>query len=282
MKTLDFTVIADLYCPTSRTYLSYLKQAGYQPEKILLTAFVSSRRKYSLIRRFLGYRAECFAAHLCEPGIASYPSSVSAHFTAMQESFGVNVDYTSGFAWQDYAPVVQKISALDYSDPDFREVLKKQRNKTFLYTNGGIVPKSLLEQKDIRILHIHPGIVPDVRGSDGLLWSVLIRGRPGVSCFYMSPGIDEGALIDTMEFAPMRIQVPAPNNAEEEDALYRAALIAYDPHLRARLLCKIIKENEGTSMALLPSRQQPPVKPEAYLWMHPALRKKVFEEKICA
>jgi methionyl-tRNA formyltransferase len=69
-----------------------------------------------------------------------------------------------------------------------------------LYTSGGRVPGDLLSTSPSRMIHIHPGVVPYVRGSDCLFWSVLTRGRPGMSCFYMNAGIDTGDIIHTREF----------------------------------------------------------------------------------
>ena len=54
--------------------------------------------------------------------------------------------------------------------------------------------------KKIKILHIHPGVVPKFKGSDCLLWSGLKSGHFGASCFYMNYKIDEGDLISTKKF----------------------------------------------------------------------------------
>ena len=149
----------------------------------------------------------------------------------------------------------------------------------FLYTNGGRVPASLLGRPEIRVLHIHPGIVPDLRGSDCLLWSAVVRGQLGVSCFYMSSGIDEGALIGQREFALPQLPALAPLlEGGEEPIAYRALLYAVDPHLRAQLLVDVLHMHEGVDLRCLPACEQVPASRPAYLWMHPRLRLQVMKE----
>lgn len=229
----------------------------------------------------MGYKTQCLVAHFRESRILPFAAELSSLFSIMQADFDVQVDYLNKFPWHKFSPKIQKVSAEDYNDPEFQKILLSQKDSAFLYTNGNIVPKELLQQDGFKILHIHPGIVPHVRGSDGLLWSIANRGKPGASCFYMSPGIDEGDLIDTIELPPMKIQHPAPKTTEEEELLYRAALIAFDPHIRAKLLCKILEKNKDKPLKMLPSHKQEKSEKQAFLWMHPILRRKVFQEKIC-
>lgn len=282
MREIDLTVIADIHCPTSRTYLAYLKEAGFIPHKVILTHFVGQNNRWTKIMKLLGRRlSNAIIHHLREKNIF-FEESVEKYFDTMQDQWPIKINYKNNFNYNLYASNVVKIAAYNYDDTYLHEILKKQKVKTFLYTNGGRVPDVLLREKGIRILHIHPGVVPCVRGSDGLLWSIIERGRPGVSCFYMDAGIDTGNVIDIMEFPPLSLPISANIERDEEEHLYRALLIAYDPHMRAALLCDIIKKYSGTELASLPTIAQPYKKNDNFLWMHPRLRLKVFKEKICA
>lgn len=282
MKEIGLTVIADIYCPTTRTYLSYLKKSGYIPQKIILVHFTGKDKKYLRLRRFLGHKLASWFIHATHPLNPQHAKGVTELLDSVQKEFNIKITYTNDFDFSSHTVELEKTSAYDYTDLDFQKFLISQKNKVFLYTNGGIVPAKLLDRADMRILHIHPGIVPYVKGSDGLLWSILERGNPGVSCFYMNPGIDTGDLIETMEFPPMRLSIEKPVSIQSEDNLYRAILIAYDPHLRAKILCKILGDHDGKDLFSLPSQKQIASEHESYLWMAPQLRLKIFREKICA
>jgi hypothetical protein len=281
MKTLNFTIVADIYCPTSRTYLSYLRAHGYKPKKIILVHFTGVNKRDTFLRKILGHRLHAFYLHKRLRKSPSISNTITEFIKDIQRPFEVKIDYTSTFDFKSYADEFSITTATDYNDPDFQNYLIKQKCKLFLYTNGGIVPSTLLKRHDIKFLHIHPGIVPYVRGSDGLLWSIVTRGVPGVSCFYMDPGIDTGDLIGTKEFAPLKIDITPPNDLMEEDCLYRALLISYDPHMRASLLIDILRKYEDQDLSNLPTHAQIYEKIDNFLWMHPKLRLKVFREIIC-
>ena len=112
-----------------------------------------------------------------------------------------------------------------------------------------------------------------------MLWSAAVRRELGVSCFYMSTGIDEGALIGQREFPLPRLPALAPllKNGEEPMA-YRALLYAVDPHMRAQLLVDVLRAYSGADLRRLPAREQSHASRLAYLWMHPRLRLKVMKE----
>jgi hypothetical protein len=122
-----------------------------------------------------------------------------------------------------------------------------------LFTGGGLVPAELLDIPHCRFIHVHPGVLPSVRGADGLLWSLLLRGRPGASVFYMSPGLDEGDLIASGEFD----LPPLPVDFAEMDVMtaYRLLYSFVDPLLRACMLLRVI-ESASTSIFDLPAQAQ--------------------------
>jgi len=185
--------------------------------------------------------------------------------------------------WQvdQLAERVDCFCATDYNDAALQKRILNNKNTAFLYTNGGIVPGVLLTHPGVRIIHIHPGIVPAMRGSDCLLWSVLMRGRIGVSCFYMGVGIDDGAIIGQQEFPLPNLPSLSPLlTADREREAYRALLYAVDPHYRAKLLVNVLRQYMGTDLRALPTQQQAsPIRP-AYLWMHPRLRLKTMRETL--
>lgn len=268
MRSINLTVIADRSCSTSRTYLEYLRAAWLKPQRLWLVDFGVC----SWIKRLVPVSRAMPAPFLSEN--AMYRDLCMN----IQAEAGVTpIDYFVQWHPHDYADEVTYFRARDFNDASLQARMKKHTDTAFLYTNGGIVPAVILNAAGIRVLHIHPGIVPDVRGSDCLLWSVKLRKKIGISCFYMSAGIDEGDLIAQQEWdIPKLPSLAAALNPRDEDTAYRALLYALDPHYRAQLLIKAI--GDAADLRKLPSRPQPKTSRPAYLWLHPRLRLKFMRE----
>jgi hypothetical protein len=271
MKTLDLCVIADRFCPTSRTYLTYLKANGYKVRKILLVDFTGPHEPSRAMARRWGRLIASIRKQRVRLPERDYPAEFQALCERVQANLPVKVNYFGSFDFSAHADRVEGFVAEDYDDPDLHRRLAREGRATFLYTNGGRVPAAVLDRADQRILHIHPGVVPEVKGSDCLFWSLLTRGRPGMSCFYMNAGIDTGDIILTREFEAPRLPALAETFASDPDLAYRALLHAYDPHLRAMTLLDVVAAAGDTPLDRLASVRQQPEAGRAFFWMHPRL-----------
>jgi len=164
-----------------------------------------------------------------------------------------------------------------FSDHRLSGALIRYQDCAFLYTGGGMVPETLLGAAGLRILHIHPGWVPELRGSDGMLWSSLLRSELTASLFYMSSGIDEGELI-------ARASAPLPrvdfgellDRRWTEAQIYSALLATVDPHLRGLLLVSLLREFQDRDLRSVPSHPQPKWNGPHLLWMHPEIRRLAY------
>ena len=196
----------------------------------------------------------------------------------LQRDAGLNaIDYSSRWSPKHFASSVREFAVLDFNDEYLRKLMAKHSDTAFLYTNGGIVPSSLLKEPEIKILHIHPGIVPEFRGSDCFLWSGYVSGKVGMSCFYMSPGIDEGAIIHQEEFpVPHLDSILDFLDQKNEDLAYKALLYFIDPHFRAQTLVEALIKHPHTDLRKLPSKPQKLTEEFPYLWLHPLLRIQVM------
>jgi hypothetical protein len=268
---INLTVIGDRSCSTTRTYLAHLHEAGYRPRRLWLVDF-GPRSWRARVRGMLNALAVWKRER---------PNTAYADLCLLlQEQAGITpIDHSTPWQPAKYAEEVCSFRVRDFDDPQLHARMAQANDTAFLYTNGGLVPAVLLDRPDIRVLHIHPGIVPDLRGSDCLLWSAAVRQQLGVSCFYMSLGIDEGALIGQREFALPSLPALFPwLERGEEPMAYRALLYAVDPHLRAQLLVDVLRAHEGMDLRQLPAQEQTRASRPAYLWMHPRLRLQVMKE----
>lgn len=274
MKTINLTVIGDIACATTRSYLAFLKQAGLRPQNLWLVRFNHAAPRNG----WAGLRYRLLKSFRRRDVLDSVIAPESGYRSLCEELIAVAavvpVDLFGAFDYEAYAENTDYFAATDYTDPQLQARILKARDTAFLYTNGGIVPETLLAHKDLRILHMHPGVVPHIRGSDCFLWSNIVRARAGVSCFYMSAGIDEGQLIQTMEFHQPDLSALHPHlGGQDDDLAYRALLFAIDPQLRGQVLVGALQRSAACEdLRALPCEVQSTPNRPAYLWLHPVLR----------
>ncbi len=107
-----------------------------------------------------------------------------------------------------------------------------------------------------RFLHVHPGRLPDYRGSTPMYYSLLAEGTIGASAILLDREIDVGPLVASREFQP-------PTSRETID-------VDYDPWMRACLLVDVLQTYslKGT----LSTTTQPKVDEGAFFVVHPVLK----------
>ncbi len=285
MRDLDLIVIGDRSCGTTRTYLTYLNDQGMRPRELWLVDFFPAPAKASKLRTLpLVGTTLAHRAHARAPKPEFQPSDEFFRLCArLQDVVPHAIDYAAPFAYEGYVGRIRELVAEDYDDPWLQREIVRHKDSAFLFTNGGIVPGELLGRRDVRIIHIHPGVVPEIRGSDCFLWSCHVRGRPGASCFYMAAGIDEGEVIGTMEFCLPDLSCIAEYLTPElEDMAYRALAVALDPHMRAMLFADVLARTQRSDLRKLDAVPQPPNDEPAFLWMHPKVRLKVLRDLVAA
>lgn len=274
MKTIALAILAFRGgCPVTEAYLCALKAHGLKPAVILAVDYVGEGARSARLERFLGTR---LAAKLLRRwrnrSVRIAPDLVQK----LQDGCSTKLNPGIEPRFEDFAERVVRLTVRDYSDPRLRKAMRACGADAFLYCSGGRVPAAIFSE-GFKILHIHPGVVPHVRGSDGLLWSIVARDKPGASCFYMNAGIDTGQLIATSEYPLPRWQ----GLNADPDILYNALIYCYDPHLRASLLLDVLEgPGRDHSLSALPATEQTD-HGSPYYTMHPTLRERVLS-RLCA
>lgn len=118
---------------------------------------------------------------------------------------------------------------------------------------------------------MHPGIVPLVKGSDGIFWSLVNRGKIGMSAFFMNTGIDTGDIIYTKEYDTDLSKLNINIEDYGLDTIYRAILDFYDPLFRAETLILMLKENRF-NLDIITVTIQNPSDGRYFFGMHPRVR----------
>lgn len=147
----------------------------------------------------------------------------------------------------------KEFSFVDINHPELIKYLENCSIDFFIFTGGGILKKEILNL-DPKFVHLHPGIVPEYKGSTCFYYSMIDEGKCGVSAFIMDEGIDTGSIIYQKEFS-------VPNHEFIDEV--------YDSHIRSETLLDVLNKN------LLESGDhitQDPSKGETYYIIHPVLK----------
>lgn len=275
--TLPLTVLLH-EGPMGRAYLSVLRHMGLVPSKIIrmvMTVSPGGKPVAAWLPRAFrmgaaGRAQDLRYNHAVRDVALRHPALIEAILRPLA-ALGAPPDYL-GDLLRGVAPETPTVPVLvsGYGDPALAEAVGRDAGLV-LFTGGGIVPRSLLDLPGTTFLHIHPGFLPYMRGADGLLWSLLLRGRPGCSCFAMAPGIDTGRLLATQEFDPIRITL---KERSSEEILYAATYAVLDPLLRALFLRDTIRATGG--LRQMSFRDQDLAEGMTFHFMHPALRRKAL------
>lgn len=275
--------------PMARSYLGMLAAAGYRVRRVLrlVQARDPATRKPVLPWLPAGLRLAA-AARVQDQRLNHWPRQLGRRHGAvceawqrgLAERFGFDMSayrwLQQGSDWRDVAESVETLFIDGFKDPVLPEVLRALPERTpLLFTGGGLLPASVFGATNCRFLHIHPGLLPNVRGADGMLWSVLLRGRVAASAFYMEPGLDTGAIVRSVEFAPL--PVPEGFAALDVATQYRLFYSFVDPMMRAVLLKDLLHEAAGGDLFELPAWPQDVSVGTTFNFMNERLRQLAFQ-----
>jgi folate-dependent phosphoribosylglycinamide formyltransferase PurN len=281
MRSIDIIVLYN-GSTLSRIYLSLLKKNNIKPKKILSLNYVGGGRRYKIALNFLGNTLASFILKF----YVRYKNRQSRNHQKISEKI-LNIFQLSHKDLRDEnvlnSDYYDEIQLTNVNDPALTNYLRNQDIKIVLFTGGWILNKSILEDSGCKFIHIHPGIVPEIKGSDCFFWSYLLTGRLGYSCFYMKPEIDTGDILHKNIYI-FDIDKNIFKNISDED-FYKLITLYYDPCLRILTFVDLLNKLERINIknsyaenlqAMTPVRQNPE-DGRTYYFMHPKLRSKVIK-----
>lgn len=286
-RILPLTVLA-YPGPQVRAYLDRLRQAGLGPARIIIAVLERYPDPGKTVGAWLpGFLRLPYAAQAQENVFMYWPRQLMLRRRALVEGMAGRLAVlcpsarrtveaiTGPFRYEDYSPRVERVLVSGINDPRLKLALAQGEKGAVLFTGGGIIKPDLLDTPGFRFLHVHPGFLPDVAGADGLLWSLKVRGRIGMSAFYMAPSLDGGDLIARREYEPVDFDLRGLERPDDQ-TLYRAIFSFFDPLLRAEFLIDEIL-SKGGEPAALPSTKQELSRRRVYKFMPVPQRREILQ-----
>jgi hypothetical protein len=224
--------------PIARSYINYLLINNYIVDEVIIL----TDKKYRFLPKNIAFKINYFSQIF-------YALNLLKSNLFLKNNLKITnyFNLENYFIFKMYSKIIfkklsEKIYFIRSNDINSNELynLISNKNKTYLYTGGGILKKKILNSKN-KFLHIHPGYLPEVRGADGVLWSILKFNFFGVSSFYMNDRIDEGAVIYREKLKLSNFSLSLSKKKIDNKVYYRFIYSFIDPLLRTHHLRNIIK-----------------------------------------
>ena len=116
---------------------------------------------------------------------------------------------------------------VDINHPELIKYVKNNQLDFYIFTGGGVLKKPILNS-GTKFIHLHPGIVPQYRGSTCFYYSILNDGNCGVTAYVMEEKLDAGNIIFQKKF-----QAPK----------HKFLDTVFDPHIRSNTLIEMLENN---------------------------------------
>lgn len=271
--------------PIARAYLATIKALGYKVRKIIklvsrvdlinkkpVGGFLPQAMKinYAANKQFkqMFYWSNQYQKTAAD-AVNMIRNQVHKQFEFQPDTLS---EATNPIDLSQYADVVESLFITGLKDPILANTISVAADDLYLYTGGGIVPDNLLAIKNKRIIHIHPGYLPEIRGADCVLWSQLLTQRLSASAFFMAPGIDVGDIILPCWLPDLVLNFP--QNVDSR-VKYRLVYGFLDPWVRAYALKQLIFSTNG--LVKFTARPQAETEGMTYHFMHENFKQQVFE-----
>jgi methionyl-tRNA formyltransferase len=207
-------------------------------------------------------RARAYIQYLCNAQL--YPEEILLMPDDWNVPYSIETNDNKGICFNIYEPVMETIKKHTLNvihcktkDINSEDTIEKIKSSTGCFVifggSGGQILKAPVLNQGKPILHVHPGIVPEYRGSTTIYYSILGENSAGASAFFFNEKIDEGELIIQEKFELIK--------GINTDYIY-------DPHIRATTLVKAV-EKLTVKMETFPQRSNISL---PFFVIHPVLK----------
>jgi len=151
---------------------------------------------------------------------------------------------------------LEVVNSVDVNSSVVIETLQNRNEKYFIYSGpGGAILRDEILSIGKEFLHVHPGSLPNFRGSTTIYYQYLTENCCGSSAIFFTKGIDEGPILGMKTF-----EVPKGVDLDYD----------FDPDIRARVLVDVLEEYNRSGNFKTTNQNQD--EGETYFIMHPVLR----------
>lgn len=152
---------------------------------------------------------------------------------------------------------IEVVQAQGINDPQVIHAIGRviQEVVIFAASAGSLLRKPFFELGKT-FIHVHPGRLPDYRGSTPMYYSLLRENHLTMTAFIMAEQLDAGAIL-------MERRFPAPTKRTDID-------VVYDPYLRACVMVEVMQY--WATHQRLPEARKPQGDGQTYYVIHPVLK----------
>ena len=260
-----------------RAYLGQLDDLGLVPEQILYfqrTKPDGVRIRARSIARHVRNRLRSAVSPSRPQPIQKLPAAVRKRFLGLLKDYCVKQSFSIPDFECEMDDIIVRYDSVRHVESNqinsetVIRALADCPQEFVVFCGGGILRREILSLPK-RFIHIHPGVVPDVKGADGILWSSLVRRKIGMSAFFMNEGIDTGDILKTQEYDIPRL-FEFPTNAASRWQLSNFIVNFVDPVFRAKLLSELFENNSDPGKWT--TTIQNPLDGKVYYFMHDAVK----------
>ncbi len=235
-KTVDIVMLA-IENTRSKAYLQRLLGAGLSPSFVILMKDEAAGLKAGQRAEDVRVSEELRKEVHCHEDFAFYPN------ISLEETLS------------EHAVPHEVLSTMDVNSQAVIAALQKRHEELVIFSAaGGAILRSEILGIGKKFLHVHPGLLPEFRGSTTIYYSLLKEGNCGATAIFLNAKIDQGDVIASRRFEP-------PKKRTDIDYLY-------DPFIRSALMLEVVGDY---ARGKLQTKKQSPGG-QAYYIIHPVLK----------
>ena len=148
---------------------------------------------------------------------------------------GIDTFFKKSIRELDFVNNVTFYKAKEFNIDTFESINFSINNSVILNTGSFIYTKTLIDNLKNNIFHIHPGYLPNLKGADGIFWSILKFDKIGMSLFKINEQIDEGQIYHRKYFNNHKLSNKLFDNFTLKEK-YNLILSTIDPIFRSHFL----------------------------------------------
>lgn len=234
---IEETSIIFYESPISRAYLKF-----FLDEKIKIKNFLYLNDKSFLPNKINAYklyiRNNYYALKFLKDKNVIKLISQIEEFFLMPKNFCLNM---YSFSNLEINKGIIYIPNKSINSKDVANILSQKKFlNNYILNTGNEILKDILNL-NLNFFHIHPGYLPEVRGADGSLNSVLYKNSIGATSFIMTKKIDHGDILLREKYEYPRFKLDNYNDYCLKD-IYRIWFCFFDPLLRVSHLKKLFEK----------------------------------------